>query len=114
MKNRRSPRLIILVCVSLLFLAGTLVWIALTNQQDAVFRLHNDVLDAVYLLLQIGAVYAAMVSVACVGALLLEKRAITHADLGLVHIARKRALVWISHLTLSHRVSLQGHTAHTL
>ncbi len=94
MKNRRSPRLIILVSASLLFLAGTLVWIALTNQQDVVFRLHNDTLDAVYLLIQIGAVYAAMVSVACAGALVLEKRATTHADLGLVHIVWNQRTIW--------------------
>ncbi len=94
MKNRRSPRLIILVCASLLF-AGTLVlWIALTNQQDAVFGLHNDAALAVYLLLQIGAVYAAMLYVACVGTLILERRAITRSDFGLGRLICNQRTVW--------------------
>lgn len=64
------------------------LWLLLSNLYHNVFALHNDALDAMYLLLQIGAVYAAMLYAAWMGTALLakrEKRAeISWRDLGFV------------------------------
>ncbi|GHO97895.1 hypothetical protein KSF_079430 [Reticulibacter mediterranei] len=59
------------------------LWLILSNIHDAVFALHNDTLDALYLLTQVGAVYAAMLYLAWVGTLLFTKRAnVTWRDMG--------------------------------
>jgi membrane protease YdiL (CAAX protease family) len=73
-------------------LVGFPLWIVLSNVYSAVFALHNDRLDAVYLLVQIGAVYAGMIYLACVGTMWIVKSArITWKDLG---FAAYRVDVW--------------------
>jgi membrane protease YdiL (CAAX protease family) len=73
-------------------LIGFPLWIILSNVYNAVFALHNDPLDAVYLLVQIGAVYAGMIYLACVGTMLIVKSArITWQDLG---FAAYRVNLW--------------------
>jgi membrane protease YdiL (CAAX protease family) len=59
------------------------LWLILSNIHDAIFALHNDLLDALYLLTQIGAVYGAMLYLAWIGTLLFTKRAdVTWRDMG--------------------------------
>ncbi len=64
-------------------LLGYPLWLILSNMYHTVFALHNDPLDALYLLLQIGAVYAAMIYLATIGAMLIVKSTkISWSDLG--------------------------------
>ncbi len=64
-------------------LIGFPLWIILSNVHDAVFALYSDPLDATYLLVQIGAVYAGMVYLAVVGTMFIVKSTkITWRDLG--------------------------------
>jgi membrane protease YdiL (CAAX protease family) len=68
------------------------LWLILSNLHDAIFALHNDPLDALYLFTQVGAVYAAMLFLAWAGTLLFLKRAdVTWRDLG---FAPYRVHIW--------------------